>query len=77
MEGMFENMAREAAVEQMTGEHLKEMREMARMARLLKQALPPRPAWYCPLLVRLGNALITFGTRLRTRYSVQSALKAR
>lgn len=76
MEGMFGNMAREAAVEQMIREHLQELRAMARMTRLLKQALPPRPAWYCPLLVCLGNTLIAFGTRLRTRYSVQTALKA-
>ena len=77
MEGMFGNMALEAAAELMIQEHLKEMREMARMARLLKEALPLRPAWYCPLFVCLGNALIVFGTRLRTRYSVQTALKVR
>lgn len=77
MESMLGNLAREVAAEQMIRDHLKEMRETARVARLLKVALPPQPAWYCPLLVSLGNALIGFGTRLRTRYPVQPALRAR
>ena len=75
METMLGNMAREAAVEQMIRDHLKEMREVARMTRLLREALPPQPAWFCPLVVWLGDALIAFGTRLRTRYSVQTALR--
>lgn len=76
METMLGNMAREAAAEQMIRDHLKEMRETARMTRLLREELPPQPAWYCPLLAWLGNALIGFGTRLRTRYPVQTALRA-
>ncbi|GAB4502197.1 MAG: hypothetical protein Fur0035_17450 [Anaerolineales bacterium] len=27
----------------------------------------PRPAWYEPLLLRLGDALIAAGTKLKTR----------
>lgn len=77
MEGMLGNLAREVAAEQMIRDHLKEMRETARVARVLKVALPPQPAWYRPLLVDLGDALIAFGTRLRTRYPVRTALRAR
>jgi hypothetical protein len=77
MEGMFGNMAREAAAEQMIREHLKELHETARMARLLRQVFPPQPAWYCPLLVCLGNTLIAFGTRLKTHYAPPFVSRAR
>jgi hypothetical protein len=79
MESLFgmENMAREAAVGRMVQTYEKEFRETARIATMLRQSGLLRPAWYCPLLVRLGDVLVALGTRLKTHYSIHQALRAR
>ncbi len=78
MKSMFEtNMAREEVVAMMIHDHQSELREIARVANMVRQSRPIRPAWYCPLLVRVGNALVAFGMHLKTRYSIQPMLRAR
>ena len=78
MKSMFEtNMAQEEVVAMMIQDHQRELREIARVANMVRQSRPVRPTWYCPLLVRAGNALIAFGTHLKTRYSIQPMLHAR
>jgi hypothetical protein len=78
VESMFEtNMAREADFAMMIQDHQTELREIARVANMVRQSRPIHLTWYCPLLVRLGNALIAFGTHLKTRYSIQPMLHAR
>jgi hypothetical protein len=76
MESIFgiECMAKEAATLRMIRAYEKEIREAARIACLLDQAGLYRPAWYCPLLVRAGEALVTFGIRLKLRYSARSPI---
>jgi len=78
MESIFgmENMAREAATTRMIQAYENEIRDFARVSNLVKQSAPMRRAWYCPLLVRLGNTLIAYGIRLITRYSIQTTLRA-
>jgi hypothetical protein len=78
MESIFgmENMAREVATKRMIQSYEKGIRDFARLSNLVRQASPVRPAWYCPLLVHAGEALIAFGTRLINRYSIQSTLRA-
>ena len=73
MESIFGigNLAREAAITQMIQSYEKDIHEIARIDHLIKQSRPVRPAWYCPLLVRLGDWLVVFGTRLKARYAVQ------
>ena len=66
----MENMAREAAVLRMIQAYEKEIHEIARISNMLRQSRPIRPAWYCPLLVRLGIMMVALGTRLKTHYSI-------
>jgi len=77
MESIFgiENMAKEAVIKRMIQTHEKEIQDFARVSNLVKHSFPMRPAWYCPLLVRLGNVFILLGTRLITRYSVQTTIR--
>jgi hypothetical protein len=79
MESIFgmENMAREAAVVRMIQAYEKEIREIARVSYMIKQSRPIRPAWYCPLLVRMGVVMVSLGTRLKTNYSTDQALRSR
>ena len=78
MESLFglENMAKEAAVARMIRSYEQEIHEVARVSHLIKQSFPARPAWYSPLLAGFGGMLISFGTRLKARYSVNIALPA-
>lgn len=78
MESIFgmENMAKEVAVKRMIRSYEKEIRDFARISNLVRQASPIRSAWYCPLLVHAGEALIALGTRLINRYSMQATLRA-
>jgi hypothetical protein len=73
----FENMARETVVSSMIQDYEKELQETARVAHMLKQSEPIRPAWYAPLLVRLGNALVSIGTRFNAHYSTSPRLRTR
>jgi len=50
----------------------RDIREAAQVSRDLMNAGLGRAAWYCCLLVRLGELLISFGNHLRVRYSVRS-----
>lgn len=79
MESLFGmgNMAREAAVVRMIQAYEKEIREVARVSTMIRQSGPTHPAWYCPLLVRVGAVMITLGTRLKTNYSTDQALRSR
>jgi hypothetical protein len=72
MESIFgmENMAKEAAVLRMVQAYDKEIHEIARVSYMVRQSRPIRPAWYCPLLVRLGDVMVALGTRLKTHYSI-------
>lgn len=72
----MENMAKEVAVKRMIQSYEKEIRDFARISNLVRQASPIRHAWYCPLLVHAGEALIGLGTRLINRYSIQATLRA-
>lgn len=78
MESIFgmENMAREAAIKRMIQTYEKEIQDFARVSNLVRHSFPMRPAWYCPLLVRLGNTFIVFGQHLITRYSIQTTIRA-
>jgi hypothetical protein len=73
----MENMAKEAAVVRMIQAYEKEIREIARVSYMIKQSRPIRPAWYCPLLVRMGVVMVSLGTRLKTNYSTDQALRSR
>ena len=77
MESIFgmENMAREAATARMIQAYENEIRDFARVSNLVRQSVPMRRAWYCPLLVHTGEALINMGTRLITRFSIQKTLQ--
>ena len=55
----------------------KEIREIARVSNMVRQSRPVRPAWYCPLLVRMGVVMVSLGTRLKTNYSTDQALRSR
>jgi hypothetical protein len=37
--------------------------------RLRRSLLPPRHPWYAPALAWLGNTLVAWGWRLRSRYA--------
>ncbi len=78
MESIFgmENMAKEVAVKRMIQSYEKQIRDCARISNLVRQSSPIRSAWYCPLLVHAGEALISFGTRLINRYSMQTTLRS-
>ena len=73
----MENMAREAATTRMITSYEKEIREAARVANMIKQSEPIRAAWYCPLLKRMGVAMISLGTRLKANSSANHALRPR
>ena len=73
----MENMAKEAATARMIQSYEKEIREVARVANMIKQSEPIRAAWYCPLLERVGAVMISLGTRLKTNYSTDHALRPR
>jgi hypothetical protein len=79
MESLFgrENLAREAAVVRMVQAYEKEIRETARISHILKQSAPMQLAWYCPLLVRLGEMMVSLGTHLKAHYSIEHALRIR
>ena len=73
----MENMAREAATARMITSYEKEIREAARVANMIKQSEPVRAAWYCPLLERMGVAMISIGTRLKANNSTDHVLRPR
>lgn len=77
MQSIFgiENLANEAVTKRLIQNYEKEIQDFARVSNLVRQSFPERRAWYCPLLVRLGNTFVVFGTRLMTRYSVQTRLQ--
>jgi hypothetical protein len=79
MESLFgrEDMAREAAVDRMIQAYEKEIQEIARVANLVRQSAPRSSAWYCPLLVRLGEVMVALGTHLKTRYKIEHVLQVR
>jgi len=79
MDNLFHlaNLDKESAVNSMVRDYEQRMREDARVANLLKQSAAPRQAWYCCLLVHLGEALVSMGLYLKRRYSLESALKMR
>lgn len=78
MESIFgmENMAKEAAIKRTIQSYEKDIRDFASLSNLVRQSVPTHRAWYCPLLVHAGEALIAFGTRLITRYSIQTTPQA-
>ena len=53
-----------------------EIREAARISRELMNSGLSRAAWYCCLLVRLGEILVSLGTHLKIRYSVRAMTRA-
>lgn len=53
-----------------------EIREAARISRELVNSGLSRAAWYCCLLVRLGEMLVSLGTHLKIRYSVRAMTRA-
>lgn len=79
MDNLFHlaNLEKEMAVNSMVRDYEQRMREEVRQANLLKQSVPSRQAWYCCLLVRLGEALVSMGLYLKKRYSLESALNLR
>jgi hypothetical protein len=78
MESLFgrENMAREAAVVRMVQAYENELHQAAKDAFLVSQSSMVHPAWYCPMLVRLGGLMVSFGTYLKSRYAIDDALDA-
>jgi hypothetical protein len=79
MESLFgrENMARTAAVDRMIPAYEREIQEIARVANLVRRSTPKSSAWYCPLLVRMGEVMVTLGTHLKTRYKIDNVLQVR
>jgi hypothetical protein len=79
MESLFgmETVAKEAAVARMIQTYEKEIHDVARISNLLKQSRPMRLAWYCPMLVHLGDMMVSLGTHLKSHYSIERALRAR
>ena len=71
------NLAKELLISKMIKDYEKEIRDNARIANLVRQATPIRPAWYCPLLIKTGEMLIASGTYLKAHYSTQPALRTR
>jgi hypothetical protein len=60
-------------VRQCQADH-KEIQKIAGTSNTIRQSGPIRPAWYCPLLVRIGAVMVSLGTRLKTNYSPDQAL---
>jgi hypothetical protein len=52
-------------------------KELQEVAIVSNTARPIRPAWYCPLLERMGAAMISLGTHLKANYSTDHALRPR
>jgi hypothetical protein len=70
-------LAKEILILSLHKTYEKNIQETARIAILVKDATRPQPAWYCPLLLRLGEIMITTGTYLKTHYSTRPSLRTR
>ena len=72
MESRFfvESRIREAAVVRMIQAYEKDIHEIARISNMVRQSRPVHPAWYCPILVLLGDVMVALGTQLKAHYSM-------
>jgi hypothetical protein len=73
----LENMANEMLVMSMVRDYEKDMQEIARVSHMLKESRPVRPAWSCPLMLYVGNKMISLGKRINAHYSVDPILRTR
>ena len=78
MDSMYgtENMGKNETGARMNQSHEKEMLAVARTSLELRQAGLVRPAWYCCLLVRFGELMVSLGNHLKVRYSTQRVHRA-
>ena len=79
MEGLFSAsyLENEAHTLWMFKIYQQKMQSIARTAHLVRLATANQSAWYCPLLIYMGEALIAFGTRLKAHYSIHPAFHSR
>jgi hypothetical protein len=73
----MDGMGKQNTYERINKDFEKEILGVARVSNELKEAGLLREAWYCCLLVRLGELMISFGTRLKINYSPRPRLRAR
>jgi hypothetical protein len=71
------NLGKDGTYERLNKDYEKEIQDVARTSWELRQAGLRGDAWYCCLLVRLGEMLISFGTRLKAHYSPRATLRIR
>ena len=76
LEEIMESMGRQNTYERINKDFEKEILGVARVSNELKEAGLLRAAWYCCLLVRLGETLVSMGTHLKVRYSARSMSRA-
>jgi hypothetical protein len=79
MESIFgmENIGKDATLVRINQAYEKEILAVARVSNMVRQTGQIRPAWYGPMLARLGDVLVSSGMRLKTYYSIQHAYRAR
>jgi hypothetical protein len=73
----MEGMGKQNTYERINKEFEKEILGIARVSNELQAAGLLREAWYCCLLVRLGESMISFGTRLTIIYSPHPTLRTK
>jgi hypothetical protein len=79
MESIFgmENMSKDATHVRMNQVYEEEILAVSKVSNMVRQIGQIRPVWYGPILARLGDVLVSSGTRLKTYYSIQHAYRAR
>ena len=79
MESIFgiENMGKDATHVQMNQAYEREILAVARVSNLIRQMTRTALSWYGSILARLGDMLVSSGTRLKTHYSIPAVYRAR
>jgi len=71
----MDNMGKYETYERLNKDCEKKILEAASTSHELKQAGLVSSAWYCCLLIRLGEFLISSGTRLKAHYSPSTTMR--
>ena len=72
----MDSMSRNDTYERLNKDFEKQARKTAGTSLALRQAGLANTAFYCCLLVRLGETLVSMGTHLKVRYSARSMSRA-
>jgi hypothetical protein len=73
---IMDNMGKNEIYDRLNKDCEKKMLDAASISRELKKAGVTHPAWYCCLLVRFGELLVSAGTYLKARFSTQPAVQS-